>query len=359
MPAPVPELAPLPAAATAAPGRGSGHALGSFEGLQKEDGSLRLNFLYSEPHDPLHQASAGGRRSGSRSTAVGLLDEHGEVDLRAMKRSERPRASSANSSSVAPAGWPPAAAQDPRASQAGPSWAPWDSMQARPEGVERGPEPEVQGPAYSQWIWAYYSNSGAWSDGLCVGLQNVNLLAVLFCPLMWLRRLYLTLQRAAPLDVRILGSTCRVTQETACRVASAASFLLLLGCSLGSALCLWLLLRLDHEHPVQATVALAILPPSWLLGTLLWAQLLVAVGQKYNVTQVQLRPLGFLLKASGCLCAMNLRVGLHVDRAHGFLKPSRAVRDMVQLAASMGYSPFDGRTATAEVDQGDSRLQVV
>jgi len=230
-----------------------------------------------------------------------------------------------------------------------PPWAPT-------QGSEQGEDPDVQGPFYSRWIWAYYCNSGAWSDGLCVGFQKLPLMLELFCPPLWLRRLYRTLHRAAPLDVRILSRTCSVTQDDACGVATAAFALLVLGCSLGGALCGVLLMREGWERPTKAVLAFALLLPFFLLGALLWGQLLVAVGIKYNIRQVQRWPLSFLMKASSCLCAMNVRVGLHVDRAQGFEKPSRAVRDMVQMAASMGYAQVGVFGGSSQAHQREGRL---
>jgi len=286
----------------------------------------------------------------------GILDENGEVDLRNLRReatipSQRHRSSSASASDD----FPLAGARETAPGQVAETCAPWNPTQASVE----GPDPEAQGPCFSQWIWAYYSNSGAWSDGLCVGLQNMSSLAVLVCPPLWLRRLYLTLQRAAPLDVRILGSGCSVTRDAACKVAAAAFALLILCCGFGVGLFTWVFVRMGREHPAEAAAALSFLPLSLLLGAFLWAKLLVAVGEKYNITQVQRWPLCFLLKATGCLCAMNVRVGRHVDRAQGFLKPSRAVRDMVNMASSMGYAQVGGGSRQAEADQRHGWLHVV
>jgi len=290
------------------------------EGMRPSGVSLDLGFLYEKSPSSRSRAASV---AGVGAMAAGLLDEHGEVDLRNLKRAtlEGHRSTVA---SLAPA------IEEHRACSYGQPWDPWRS-------AEGGcAPPETQGPLYSQWVWAYYCNSGAWSDGLCAVLQHGDLMCTLLCPPLWLRRLYLTLWRASPLDVRILGHGCRVTQDRAWAVAAGAFALLLLGYGLGL-LCAWLLLlSASRGRLAQVVAALALLWPPSFLGALLWAQLLTDVGQKYSITQVQRSPLAFLLKASCCLSVMNVRVGLHVDRAQGFMKPSRTVRDMVLLSTGVG-----------------------
>jgi len=194
-----------------------------------------------------------------------------------------------------------------------------------------------RGPCYTRWVQAYYCNSGAWSDGLCAGMQKANMIPLMLCPPLWLGRLYQTLKRSAPLEVGGPLFRWRVTRFNSCRVAATAIILLLLGLSLGGTYWIWLLKTRQHEARSMA-VASALLLLGYLMGSLLWAQLLQAVGSKYNILQVLRTPCRFLAKACCCLCAMNVRVGLHVDRAQGFLKPARAVRDMVGMAQSVGVA---------------------
>merc|ERR1712176_891344 len=87
---------------------------------------------------------------------------------------------------------------------------------------------------------------------------------------------------------------------------------------------------------LRTAIAAAILLPPYLVGALLWVWLLRAVGSKYNIVQVRRTPWAFLLKTCCCLCAMNIRVGLHVDRAQGYAKPQNAVQFMVRVAENMG-----------------------
>jgi len=78
-------------------------------------------------------------------------------------------------------------------------------------------------------------------------------------------------------------------------------------------------------------VSLVLLVLAALWGCLLWAQMLAAVGLKYNIKDVQKNPYWFLVKTCCCLCPMNIRAGLHVDRAQGFRRANKFVEQMVQV----------------------------
>lgn len=295
-------------------------------------------------------AAAGANVFAKRVSEGGLLDASGEVDLGAL-RSPRPQGSTGSlgpawqrptvRESLAPNWRPKTAGRE--SLPVGPAWrgpvadAAAAAAAADTEAGSSGPSNgTAQGPCYNHHIWAYYCYSGAWSDGMCAAIQKVRLALSLFCPPLWFWRLYLTLHRAAPLDPGC-GDSCRVTRDSALGAAAAALGLLVLGCCIGGGLG-GVLVRIDENLHFNYKVLMfaAAFLPSLYAGGLFWAWLLRAVGEKYNIGQVQRNPQSFLLKATCCLCAMNVRVGLHVDRAQGFLKPSRAVRDMVAMAESVG-----------------------
>jgi hypothetical protein len=88
----------------------------------------------------------------------------------------------------------------------------------------------------------------------------------------------------------------------------------------------------EWEDVLLAGGGLVILTLPYAMGLLLWAMLFAAVGWKYNIKEVQNSPCSFIWKACCCLCAMNVRVGLHVDRAQGFRKANKYVMQMVQMS---------------------------
>jgi len=282
-------------------------------------------------------AAAGANVFAKRVSEGGLLDASGEVDLGALRHSPRPQTGPPSAS----AGRKPVRESLP----VGPAWqGPAAVAAAAAAAADAGTESSAasdaaaRGPCYSHYIWAYYCHSGAWSDGMCAGLQNCRLVLSLVCPPLWFWRLYLSLHRSAPLNPGC-GDSCRVTRDTASAAAAAALCLMVLGCCIGGVLggILWQI-GAKQNFLIRQKVALfaVVFLPSCYAGGLFWAWLLRAVGEKYNIGQVQRSPRAFLMKACCCICAMNVRVGLHVDRAQGFKKPSRAVRDMVAMAESVG-----------------------
>mmetsp|Transcript_51626 Transcript_51626/g.99777 ORF Transcript_51626/g.99777 Transcript_51626/m.99777 type:complete len:488 (-) Transcript_51626:107-1570(-) len=285
-------------------------------------------------------AAAGAKIFAKRVSEGGLLDASGEVDLGALRRTPRDQAGS-RPPSILVAGRRQVSESHP----VGPAWrGPVGAAATAAAAAETGAgsselsDAAARGPFYSHYIWAYYCHSGAWSDGMCVALQNVKMALSLFCPPLWFWRLYLSLHRSAPLDPGYYDS-CRVTRDSASAAAAAALGLLLLGCCIGGGLggIFWEIgTKAEFQNKHKVALFAAAFLPSCYAGGLFWAWLLRAVGQRYNIEQVQKSPRSFLLKACCCLCAMNIRVGLHVDRAQGFNKPSRAVRDMVAMAESVG-----------------------
>jgi len=163
--------------------------------------------------------------------------------------------------------------------------------------------PSAKGPYYSHQVWSYYRNSGAWSDGICAGLQKPSLACMVCFPPLWLYRIFTTVKRTAPLDFRLCCCHVELPASRACLFTLVVCALLLCAGS----------------------------------GVVVWAALLVAVGRKYNVSQVQSKPLLFLLKSSLCPCMMSVRVGLHVDRAQGFCKPHRFMDHFIELSEAVHH----------------------
>ncbi|CAE7323687.1 unnamed protein product [Symbiodinium pilosum] len=157
----------------------------------------------------------------------------------------------------------------------------------------------AQGPCFSSHVWRYYKDSGAWSDGMCAALQHPLHCTNCCCPPCAMVRLWRTLQRSLPLDVRCCGK---------------------------------LLFRVETPRGAGlATLAVLLLILCVGLGVALWAAILFAVGNKYQIAHLRKYPCLAFSKTCCCICAMNVRVGLHVDRAQGFFKPSRAVSAMIEL----------------------------
>eukprot|EP00927_Polykrikos_kofoidii_P006180 TRINITY_DN12504_c0_g1_i1.p1 TRINITY_DN12504_c0_g1~~TRINITY_DN12504_c0_g1_i1.p1 ORF type:complete len:478 (-),score=26.19 TRINITY_DN12504_c0_g1_i1:94-1443(-) len=161
------------------------------------------------------------------------------------------------------------------------------------------------GPEFDPAVAAYYKNSDHWSDGLgacCDGPWEAITCCCIPC---WFVRLYQSLLRAAPLEI-----DCRCMQFRVVNAGSAA----------------------------RVVIAVTLLIPFLGLGAVIWGLALYAIGRKYNVSLTRLgRSFGEFccLKGGCCLCAMNIRAGVHVDRAQGFKHPTRPVRDLVSLGATL------------------------
>lgn len=221
----------------------------------------------------------------------------------------------------------------------------------------------TQGPTYNQQIHTYYCKSGGWSDGLCAACEKPALALACCFPLCWPYRLYQTLQRASPLDIRLPngGSACyTVTTGNACAVATGTLMLFYLLC-LGGGGGGWVLAGVleatngtmtnatipageteeEADVMVKGVLAFSFFLLAIPIGAIMWALLLLAVGRKYKVGQAEDTPCSFLCKAMCCICATNIRVGLHTDRAQGFTKAQRAVRDRVDDAEQMELRAMD------------------
>lgn len=187
-----------------------------------------------------------------------------------------------------------------------------------------------KGPHYDPVISAYYSNSGRWSDGMGAACQRPELaVCCCFCPV-WPLRLLLTLSRAAPLDIRLPCCSCTLLAHRALRAACGLTILilcLLLAPAVAVVLG-WSWLKSAPRESLAMSAALLALPYGF--GMLLWVLALSGVGRKYNVKDAG--GLAFIFKTCCCLCVMNVRVGLHVDRAQGFWKANKYVQQIVNLS---------------------------
>eukprot|EP00930_Biecheleria_cincta_P057901 TRINITY_DN43767_c0_g1_i1.p1 TRINITY_DN43767_c0_g1~~TRINITY_DN43767_c0_g1_i1.p1 ORF type:complete len:501 (-),score=68.75 TRINITY_DN43767_c0_g1_i1:56-1531(-) len=194
---------------------------------------------------------------------------------------------------------------------------------------ERGPS--EKGPCWDPHVWSYYRECGAWSDGLCVSLQRPQHLAQCLCPPLWIWRLWRTLRRALPLEVDLCG---RVVQlKTAAQAWCAALSVIALLCTFSVGALLWAVLgglgRCSGLDRCPGKVIVLLSAPG--VAALSWSALLVAVGRKYNISDILRGGRSAFFKTCCCVCAMNVRVGMHVDRAQGFFKPTRAVEVLVEV----------------------------
>merc|ERR1740121_2632240 len=73
------------------------------------------------------------------------------------------------------------------------------------------------------------------------------------------------------------------------------------------------------------------------LTAYVWANILLGVGQKYNIISTREYPTIFLLKAVPCICPMNARAAMHVDRAQGFREVKREHKNLVELTNALRH----------------------
>eukprot|EP00929_Paragymnodinium_shiwhaense_P039647 TRINITY_DN20810_c0_g1_i4.p1 TRINITY_DN20810_c0_g1~~TRINITY_DN20810_c0_g1_i4.p1 ORF type:complete len:249 (-),score=25.33 TRINITY_DN20810_c0_g1_i4:24-770(-) len=151
-----------------------------------------------------------------------------------------------------------------------------------------------------------------------------------------------TLYRASPLEVPCRCGNCLVEE-----VGSQALLLSFLAVSLVllPLFALGLLWFLRPIIDLFGTFVLTLCGVALVVGLALWSTLLQSVGRKYNITDAWKAGPGFFLKVALCPCAMNVRVGLHVDRAQGFYEPKRSVLETIELGGQL-------RRATTTQSQG-------
>lgn len=199
---------------------------------------------------------------------------------------------------------------------------------------EEAPSEEVgvKGPYFNLSVWEYYRGTGHWSDGMCVGIESKHLLLQLLVPFLWPVRLYWTLRRAAPLRTGVLCCSCLFNQ-----CSMVVLVMLVFGIPLLCAGVLYLVLSAVpslSEYQTSIGRILVIASLAWI--ALQWSRVLLSVGEKYNVRDATKHPVAFVFKTCVCICPMNVRVGLHVDRTQGFREAKREVMTMVELTENMG-----------------------
>jgi hypothetical protein len=165
----------------------------------------------------------------------------------------------------------------------------------------------VKGPLFDAGIAGFYSHNGKWSDGMGAYCDRPeNTLECCF-PLSWCVRLYKTLCRASPLQLHWPCISMQVNGPKAAACFVAATFLFL----------------------------------PFGIGVVLWCFALYAVGRKYNISDTVLGHsfAEFCCIKMCCLCAMNVRVGLHVDRSQGFKPAPSEVHSAVNVSRMFGGVP--------------------
>eukprot|EP00927_Polykrikos_kofoidii_P024140 TRINITY_DN22016_c0_g1_i2.p1 TRINITY_DN22016_c0_g1~~TRINITY_DN22016_c0_g1_i2.p1 ORF type:complete len:436 (-),score=42.19 TRINITY_DN22016_c0_g1_i2:36-1343(-) len=179
-----------------------------------------------------------------------------------------------------------------------------ESLQADLQHCWTGAE-QVTGPLYDQAVAAYYRHEGVWSDGMGASCDRWRNSMSCCCPPAAFVRLYKTLYRSAPLELHFPCKVLRITGP--CSAAAYVAVVLLL-------------------------------LPIFGLGLVLWCFALYSVGRKFMISECQPRCsfIRFFFKTFCCfLCAVNVRVGLHVDRSQGFKEPQRQVTNAIMLAARL------------------------
>lgn len=206
--------------------------------------------------------------------------------------------------------------------------------------IVAGRSPARRGPYFDQDVYEFYMVRQYLSDDLCSGLQRMNLFFCVFCPCAWPIRLHQTLDRAVPFRVGCLPVG---------RIAAVLLVFLLVAFPIASMVCVWIfqkdLKAVINEHLPYGRIPL---PFVWycFLGVLLawltmymWARILLGVAIKYNIKTAHEKPRAFLAKSIACICNMNVRIGLHVDRAQGYVKPKQEHALMVELSNELLRDP--------------------
>lgn len=206
-------------------------------------------------------------------------------------------------------------------------------------------EPGVTGPHFRQNVWEFYSVKATWSDALCEALNHSSMYFTCFAPCGWPYRLFHTMKRAAPINVRCFRCVCGLPALCTLPALSLVFALPVLACltflpAARAALEVHFktLPILGVQPDMAQTVHMfSIVLVVWavFMSLFWWSRLLMAVGSKYNVTETIDTPGKFMAKAMCCICAYNQRVGLHVDRAQGFREAHKADRTQVELSDSL------------------------
>lgn len=204
-------------------------------------------------------------------------------------------------------------------------------------------KPGLQGPMFKQNVWEYYMVKASWSDGLCVALNHSSMYGCCFVPCLWPYRLFLTIKRAAPLKIKMCKCcNCNCNPCCACPLTSiifmfpviaALTFLPQVSAMLEPHVknLPWI----GEQDGGMFYLSIALFFIGLFLMVFWWARVLLGVGMKYNILEAMDKPDKFTCKTMACICCMNMRVGVHVDRAQGFDKVLKSDRTTVELSDTM------------------------
>lgn len=215
------------------------------------------------------------------------------------------------------------------------------------------------GPHFQKNVWEFYRVTAHWSDGLCAGFVHMKQFWPCCCPYLWPVRLCRTIERAAPMRARLCccGSTyirsCCALPITLWIFASPILF------------CVGIYFFNEHrdelkklnpyveegiewlEGDQQTAIIILVsgITLSLLISGFLWARVLLGVAVRYQIISAMDEPGSFLRKTIVCLCPMNVRVGLHVDRAQGFEPARRQDKSLIDLSDRVATQPVQQEMA--------------
>lgn len=200
--------------------------------------------------------------------------------------------------------------------------------------------PATKGPNFQQGVWEFYMVKAHLSDGMCVACQHIKMLPNLCIPLLWPIRLAMTITRAAPVKAKLCCCGCALGGPMAWLLV------LLIFCPPALSAILWVpdvrtaLLEQLQKVPELADnldlyyliIFLAVLLLLIWVTVYFWARLLLGVAIKYQIEQAQDKPGSWVRKTMCCICAMNIRMAVHVDRSLGFEKPVKEDATLIELS---------------------------
>lgn len=205
--------------------------------------------------------------------------------------------------------------------------------------------PDVQGPEFKQPVWEYYMVKATWSDGLCVALNHASMYGYCFCPLLWPVRLCQTISRASPLKVKCCKCFCPMNRCCGPPVVTIIFLLPILAAStfvpqiskMMQEQFVNIPVLKDQPNTAETAqyVSMGLVGVTLFLLIFWWARILLGVGMKYKIALAMDKPDKFVLQAMCCICATNMRAGVHVDRAQGFMKVDKKDKLTIELSEDM------------------------
>jgi len=234
--------------------------------------------------------------------------------------------------------------------------------------IMRSEQPSVEGYCFNKSVWEFYMVKGAFSDKMCVGAGKAYMYFALFCPMGWPLRLCKTMSRAAPVYMRFCRC-CGCNMRT--RSCPLVLGIFLLPCiailtffdPFNAALRLQYerLLPNEKDRAPLMVIQTTIFMVSWAAFMLLfwWARLLLTVSLKYHIWEAVDRPFCFMLRTMCCICAKSQQIGLHVDRAQGFMEIEKRDRSMVKMSSDVTKAPSQASMDSANDKRGRSCHELV